>query len=201
MIDTSYLYTPPVESWGYMDVNDSNIISAFEDVNNIVRPKNVIEIGMFAGHSTLVMLSLFKDMVSLTSYDPGAVSLKSSSEIKKRHPAFSFVNSPIWDNEDQHSDVDLIFVDGDHQEKPVLRDINSVFNILPRFVLFDNVEHGGVSAALRKTRLYNVNFNPKYYFYTNTFKNQHKPGIMMLLDLQNVSERDILTVLQKIAYE
>ena len=201
MIDTTYLYLPDRGGWGYMNVSDPNIIDAFGYIQQLVRPEKVVEIGMYAGHSTLLMLSLFKYLNSVVSYDPGEVSAKSSKEIANRHPSFSFYNKPIWGEEDQHTDIDLMFVDGDHQTKPVLKDIESVFTILPRFVLFDNVEHGGVSAALGKAGLYNVKFNPKYFFYSNIFKGNHKPGILMLIDLQNVSDIDILEVLKKVADE
>lgn len=199
MIDTSYLKLPDQDSWGYTNVDDSNIISAFTAVNDIVSPVNVLEIGMFAGHSTLLMLSLFKNIKTITSYDPSKVSLHSAPEILKRFPQFQFHNSPIWGHEDDYvnSNIDLIYVDGDHQTPSVLKDIVSSFHILPRFILFDNVEHGGVSGALRRSGLYNVKYNPKYFFYTNTFKNQHKPGILMLIDLQNITDADIITVLTK----
>lgn len=203
MIDASFLYLPAQESWGYTNVNDQNIVSAFTDIQQRVNPINVVEIGMFAGHSTILMLSLFNNLKKITSYDPGEVSLKSSTEISSRHPQFSFNNTAIWGHEDRHLNetVDLVYVDGDHRTPAVLKDIVSTFHILPRFVLFDNVEHAGVSAALRHTKLYDVKYNPTFYFYTNTFKQQHKPGIFMLLDLQNISEADILFVLQKASNE
>ena len=200
-IDTSYLYLPDQEGWGYMNVYDLKVIDAFQCIQDIVEPQKVIEIGMYAGHSTLLMMSVFQSLKSIVSYDPGKVSAKSSQEIAKRYPLFSFHNKPIWGDEDQHLDIDLMFVDGDHQTRPVLKDIESVFTILPRFALFDNVEHSGVSAALTKAGLYNVKYNPTYFFYSNVFKGNHKPGILMLIDLQNLSDIDILEVLKKITDE
>ena len=56
-IDDHYLRFPK-EGWGWTDLNNKDLIESFQRVNEIVRPKNVIEIGMFAGHATLLMLSL-----------------------------------------------------------------------------------------------------------------------------------------------
>ena len=73
-IDDHYLRYPK-DQWGGTDLNNSDMVNAWIDIQNIVNPKKVIEIGMWAGHGTLLMMNVFKNLQSIVSYDPGDLSL------------------------------------------------------------------------------------------------------------------------------
>lgn len=83
-IDDDYLQFPK-NSWGHTDVNNEDMVDAFKAVNDIVRPKNVIEIGMFAGHGTLLMFNIFDQIKSIISYDPSEVSEQNARQIGRAH--------------------------------------------------------------------------------------------------------------------
>ena len=191
LIDVSFLPEPDLnkaeEGWGYLNVKSKEVLESFEKIQDIVNPKVVIEIGMFAGRSTLIMLEHFESLQKLTSYDPNPISLKAANEIQSRYPKFSFYNGPIWGNEDVHKDVDLIFIDGDHTPRSVLKDIKSCSIIRPKYVLFDNVEKSGVSAVIDRLRLYEERYNPTFFFYVDTHKGIVKPGILMLVNITDSS--------------
>ncbi len=196
-IDDHYL-TWPKDTWGYTDLNNPDMVNAWLEIQEIVNPKKVIEIGMFAGHSSLLMMHVFENLKSLYSYDPSDTSALNYRQIKKYYPQHVFFNEPIWGKEYRHIDIDLIFVDGMHIEKYPIYDVESCLKIRPRYILMDNLEATAVKRATMSSNnhkiplfsLYNVKFKPKYWFYTNT-KYSHamkcnitSPGIMGLFKME-----------------
>jgi hypothetical protein len=188
-IDDHYLKFPK-DGWGHTDVNNEDMVNAFKVVNEIVRPKNVIEIGMFAGHGTLLMFNIFDQIESITSYDPSDVSAQNARQIRKYHN-HTFYKEPIWGNEHRHSNVDLVFVDGNHTGNAPSKDMKSASIIKPRYVLVDNIEHDAVRITTkREYKLWDVKYDPQYYFYTNekyssvTQRVLRSPGIMGLFKME-----------------
>lgn len=189
-IDDHYLRYPK-DRWGGTDLNNPDMVNAWIDIQNIVNPKKVIEIGMWAGHGTLLMMNVFKNLQSIVSYDPGDVSEQNARQIKKYYPKFNFYKEPIWGNEHRHSDVDLIFVDGHHMSDAPRKDLISCYKIKPRYILVDNLELDPVRHATKiKFKLWDVKYDPKYYFYTNEkYSSEQKyyarsPGIMSLFKME-----------------
>lgn len=189
-IDDHYLNYPK-NKWGGTDLNNPDMVNPWIDIQNIVNPKQVIEIGMWAGHATLVMMTVFKNLESLVSYDPGNVSEQNARQIKKFWPKHTFYKEPIWNNEQRHSNIDLIFVDGNHLGDNPLKDLKSCMKIKPRYIIMDNLEAPYVREATRNGYgLYNVKYEPKYYFYSNTkWSSQSScemtsPGIMGLFKME-----------------
>lgn len=191
-IDDHYIRYPK-NSWGGTDLNNKDMVNAWLDIYEIVNPKKVVEIGMWAGHSALIMMNVFKNLKSLDSYDPDEqnVSEKNSRQIKKYYPQFSFHKEAIWGNEHRHSDIDLIFVDGHHGGEIPKRDLQSCMKIKPRFILVDNLELVHVREACKiHYKLWDLKYEPKYYFYTNIkYSSQWKytaksPGIMGLFKME-----------------
>lgn len=189
-IDDHYLQYPK-DKWGGTDLNNPDMVNPWIDIQNIVNPKKVIEIGMWAGHATLVMMTVFKNLESLVSYDPGDVSEMNARQIKKFWPKHTFYKEPIWDNEYRHSNIDLMFVDGNHLGDNPFKDLRSCMKIKPRYIIMDNLEGAAVRDAARNSYgLYNVKYKPKYYFYSNTKWSSHRkamlnsPGIMGLFKME-----------------
>ena len=189
-IDDHYLRYP-TNQWGGTDLNNEDMINAWLEIQEIVNPKKVIEIGMWAGHASLVMMTVFKNLNSLVSYDPGVVSKNNARQIKKFWPQHTFYQEPIWGKEDRHADIDLIFVDGRHDGDSPRRDLNSCMKIKPKYILVDNLELWDVRVVTKQTyKLWDVKYNPKYYFYTNEkYSSQweyyaRSPGIMGLFKME-----------------
>lgn len=189
-IDDHYLYYPK-DKWGGTDLNNPDMIYPWIEMQDIIKPKKVIEIGMWAGHASLVMMTVFKNLESLVSYDPSPVSKQNARQIKKFWPQHTFYQEAIWGNEDRHIDVDLIFVDGQHTGEAPAKDLKSCMKIKPRYIIMDNLEMHDVRQAARNLyKLYDVKYDPKYYFYSNTkWSSQEKynmksPGIMGLFKME-----------------
>jgi hypothetical protein len=189
-IDDHYLRWPN-DSWGGTDLNNPDMVNPWLEIQNIVNPKKVIEIGMFAGHASLLMMNVFKNLESLVSYDPSDVSENNHRQIKKYYPQHTFYKEAIWENEDRHTDIDLIFVDGAHDGEAPYRDFKSCMKIKPRYILADNIEKPDVRIATKlKHGLWDVKYEPKYWFYVNDKYSSVKkcemssPGIMGLFKME-----------------
>lgn len=189
-IDDHYLHWPK-DSWGGTDLNNPDMVNPWLEIQEIVNPKKVIEIGMFAGHASLLMMNVFKNLESLVSYDPSEVSESNHRQIVKYYPQHTFYREAIWENEDRHTDIDLIFVDGAHDGPAPYRDFRSCMKIKPRYILADNIEKPDVRKATKLHHsLWDVKYEPKYWFYVNNKYSSVKkcemssPGIMGLFKME-----------------
>lgn len=189
-IDDHYLKYPK-NQWGGTDLNNPNMINPWIEMQEIINPKKVIEIGMWAGHASLVMMTVFKNLESLVSYDISNVSERNARQIKKYWPNHTFYKEPIWGKESRHENIDLIFVDGNHSQDYPFLDLKSCMLIKPRYILMDNLEmHAVRFAARNQYKLYNIKYDPKYFFYTNEkFSSQQNykmrsPGMMGLFKME-----------------
>ena len=189
-IDDHYLKWPK-NTWGGTDLNNPDMINPWLEMQEIINPKKVIEIGMFAGHASLVMMNVFKNLESLESYDPSDVSASNARQIQKYYSKFKFYKEPIWGNEHRHSDIDLIFVDGHHLYDNPRKDLESCMKIKPRYILADNIELNDVRHALKViNKMFDIKYDPKYYFYTNEkYSSEQRymarsPGIMGLFKME-----------------
>lgn len=167
-IDDHYLMYPK-DQWGYTDLNNPDMINPWIEMQEIINPRKVIEIGMWAGHASLVMMTVFKNLTSLVSYDTSDVSERNARQIKKFWPQHSFYKEAIWGNESRHEDIDLIFVDGNHVGDNPIKDLKSCMKIKPKYIVMDNLELRDVRVAAKQIYgLFNVEREPKFWFYTNT---------------------------------
>jgi len=204
-IDDHYIKYPK-DAWGGTDLNNPDMINPWIEIQERVNPKRVIEIGMWAGHASLVMMSVFKNLESLVSYDPSSVSKDNARQIKKYWPQHHFYQEPIWGNEKRHKDIDLIFVDGNHSGDAPFKDLRSCFEIRPRYIVVDNLEMVDVRKAVRnKYKLYDVKYDPIYWSYVNEkYSSEQKymmrsPGIMGLFKIEDHYEQPVGTLDKKLA--
>ncbi len=189
-IDDHYIQYPK-DAWGGTDLNNPDMVNPWIEMQEIVNPKKVIEIGMWAGHSALLMMTIFKNLQSLVSYDPHPVSYLNAKQIKKFWPQHTYYQEAIWGNEDRHSDIDLIFVDGNHVAPQPLMDLDSCMKIKPRYLVIDNLEWHDVRWATKmKHNLFSLKYEPMYWFYTNIKYSSGKkcelksPGVMGLFKME-----------------
>ena len=190
-IDDHYIRYPK-NQWGGTDLNNPDMVNPWAQIEAIVKPKNVIEIGMWAGHASLVMMTVFKNLESLVSYDPNDVSRNNAKQIKKYWPQHIYHQEPIWGNEGRHKDIDLIFVDGKHTGDAPSKDLRSCMKIKPRYIVMDNLEMVDVRIAVRNEyKLYDVKYDPIYWSYVNEkYSSERKymmrsPGIMGLFKMES----------------
>ena len=193
-IDDHYLRYP-LDEWGGTDLNNPDMVNPWIQIQEMVNPVNVVEIGMWAGHSSLLMMTVFKNLKSLVSYDISKVSETNARQIKKYWPQHTFYKQPIWGNEHRHTDIDLIFVDGHHLKDTPTKDLTSCMKIKPRYILMDNIEMDAVRRGARNTyKLYDPKHDPKYFFYTNKKYSSNQgytmvsPGIMGLFKMEGTYE-------------
>ena len=189
-IDDHYIRCPK-NQWGGTDLNNPDLVNPWIDIQEIVNPTKVIEIGMWAGHASLVMMTVFKNLESLVSYDISEVSETNARQIKKFWPQHTFYKEPIWGNEHRHDDVDLVFVDGNHTGLYPQMDIESCIKMKTRYIVVDNIESPDVRKAVRNYyKFYDIKYEPKYYFYNNVKYSASlkttldTPGIMGLFKLE-----------------
>lgn len=189
-VDDHYLKYPK-DRWGGTDLNNPDMVNPWIEMQKLINPKKVIEIGMWAGHASLVMMNVFKNLESLISYDPSDVSYRNARQIKKFYPKHTFYKQPIWGHEDRHTDIDLIFVDGMHTGEAPTKDLKSCMKIKPRYIIMDNLEMIDVRKAARNVyRLYDTKYDPKYFFYSNEkYSSEQRytmrsPGIMGLFKME-----------------
>ena len=190
-IDDHYIRYPK-NQWGGTDLNNPDMVNPWIQIEDIIKPKKVIEIGMWAGHASLVMMTVFKNLESLVSYDPNDVSRNNAKQIKKYWPQHSYHQEPIWGNEGRHKDIDLIFVDGLHTGDAPSKDLRSCMKIKPRYIVMDNLEMVDVRIAVRNEyKLYDVKYDPIYWSYVNEkYSSERKymmrsPGIMGLFKMES----------------
>lgn len=198
-IDDHYLRYPKDE-WGWTDLNNPDMVNPWIDINKIINPKKVIEIGMFAGHASLIMMTVFKNLEYLVSYDPDPISRINAKQIKKYWPMHYHEPKPIWDDWKKFEDdeIDFIFVDGNHNKISVTRDLEACMKIRPNYLVLDNIEQPDVRRIAKlKFGLFGKRHDPKYYFYTNekwsstTEEWCVSPGIMGLFRMKGTYDDDM----------
>lgn len=130
----------------------------FETVLNLVKPKNILEIGFYRGGSSFLMLSLCD--AKLTSIDPifndtdlylgrkkedefliHAKEFESVDKIKKEFgDRFNFVRKRSDDElpEILGQQFDLMFCDGEHREDGPRTDFNLALNLGIKYILADD---------------------------------------------------------------
>ena len=169
--------------WGSLPI-DETVRNVFREVNEIVKPKRVVEVGMFVGHSTSMMFDHFDSLQKLYSFDPNMVSYEAAKVLRDEYgDRFSFLNMPFHSNHilDIDEDIDFVYIDGSHQKVNVHHDISCALHFPNlRYILMDNLEHHGVQEALKLKEMYDPKYQQKYWMYSAVHRNRHKPGILGL---------------------
>lgn len=187
-IDTSFLLKPNPDidgqGWGYLNPDILEIRDMWQDLSDTIDAKNIVEIGMFAGHSTVCILEHFPN-ANVLSLDSGKFSVDAAKPIKEKYgERFNFINSRFTDCKKVPDNIDLLFVDGGHSVDSVTRDIKRALVEKPRYILFDNVELPGVRSALKSHGFFKNFLRPQYWFYVNNHKGETCPGILMLVHME-----------------
>lgn len=125
--------------WRFADI----VAPAFKEILEIVDAKRVLEIGFNIGASALMFLMINPELF-FWSVDI-VENKKSIDYLSNRFKGFSFVkiNSSLIRPEMYcfASRYDLVFVDADHGEDAVKKDIEVALQFNPRYILFDDFRH------------------------------------------------------------
>ena len=191
-IDVSHCPIPntqiPEQGWGYLDVNDPAIQNAFKEINEIVKPKKVLEIGTFSGHSGTLMNTLFDQLDTFITLDITDFADKAGFCLEEKFPNivkhYKKDSKRYFTESYDDEQFDMIFIDGSHQLKDVFIDLTVALLIKPKWILFDNVELDFVRHAMMRENLKNIEYDPKYYFYVNEHKGKRSPGVLGLVDVR-----------------
>lgn len=118
------------------------IAPVFYEILEISQPDTLLEIGFNAGASALLFL-MIDSGIYMESID--IVDNEKSSEFLFKsygHLLIQINSSNIFPDEGfLESHYDLIFIDGDHYEEAVIRDIQNSLKFTPKYLLFDDVRH------------------------------------------------------------
>lgn len=118
------------------------IAPVFYEILEIAQPETILEIGFNAGASALLFL-MIDSGIYMESID--IVDNEKSSEFLFKsygHLLIQINSSNIFPDEGfLESHYDLIFIDGDHSEEAVIRDIQNSLRFTPKYLLFDDVRH------------------------------------------------------------
>lgn len=127
--------------------------SMFKEVNDIVQPKNILEIGFNVGHSAVLWMATTE--ANVVSVDIGEHdNTKKASRILKNkfQDRFSFILSDSKEVLPQlrnlPNDFDLIFVDGGHNLFTFVNDLNIGFRMNCEYFLVDDYEQGFIKKVL-----------------------------------------------------
>ena len=118
------------------------IAPVFYEILEIAQPETMLEIGFNAGASALLFL-MIDDNLHMTSID--VVSNKKSEKflpILYYHDFFKIDSIDLKPHQNGFNEpFDLVFIDGDHSEEAVIRDIKNSLKFDPMYILFDDVHH------------------------------------------------------------
>jgi len=143
-------YDSSKSGWGHLPATDE-IFDMFRKIQETCNPRNVLEIGFFAGHSTTYMLELFPH-ARITTYGMCVQLSDQKRKIEQKYPGRVNVKyQESWTLYGEHAGVnqfDFVFVDGSHNQYMAANDILHSIMLGARWILVDNCEQSQVLADI-----------------------------------------------------
>ena len=133
-------FKSPEGHWDDFDILKPIVIHLY----NKYKIESILEIGFNIGHSATLFLDYCPDNKSrVTSVDIGIHkdTIKASEAVRGHFGnrfRFHLLNSKYIENKLKHDSFDLAFIDGDHTETGVFKDIQSCVNMKIPYLLFDD---------------------------------------------------------------
>jgi hypothetical protein len=134
-----------------------HIIRHFRTVLDIVKPKRVFEIGLCVGASASFVLHLSDAYVFSVDVSDRDETVNAGLTLKDVFPDrfdFEIVDSgTILERMKTHDPYDMIYIDGDHEEAGVTKDIQMAIDLNIPYIFFDDImpNYGpGVAISIAK---------------------------------------------------
>lgn len=159
-INTDHLIDP-TSGWGYLP-NCDEVHSVFAKAQEMFNPKQILEIGTHAGHSTTYMLELFPNStvcgvgVSTAFRQHGQENLK--KHYGDRVETKLMTSDLITRNTFGDRQFDLCLVDGNHNYRQACLDIQTCMKLDIKTMIIDNCEKY-VEQAIKHT----IGFKSRVY--------------------------------------
>ena len=140
------------DGWGYLPANDE-IFNALKYIRELVKPRSVLEIGFYAGHSTSYMAEYFHPDCKIISCCPDHPRGRAYGDVvMEKYPNVTVHLTPSPDilEKVRDTEFDLVFVDGNHARKNVIDDTTVALILGAKYVLYDNTELPAVRGAVEE---------------------------------------------------
>lgn len=137
------------DGWGYLPPSRT-IRNILEEVLDIANPYKLLEIGFYMGHSTSYFAELdpMCEIISCCPDHPRAREFGPIVEEKYKNVKVIRVPSPTIIEEIPKRNFDLVFIDGNHNERHVIQDSLVAMKYNPEYILYDNYEQYSVRRTI-----------------------------------------------------
>ena len=164
----------PQDGWGYMPPTDE-VFDMFRYCRDNCNPKNVLEIGFYAGHSTTYMFEIFDDP-KIESYGLSKQHIRQAAKIKDIYKNFEYHipchSSGVYAEGMRKDKYDFALIDGGHDYHIAASDILQCIMLGVPYLLIDNTDQYPVQVAID---LFQKTLDLKQVFvYNATHKNIHR---------------------------
>jgi len=173
------------ESWGYLPYQNPDLLDWFKLIGEKYKIESVFEIGTFAGYSATIFLEQFSYLKKIVTIDTLEISDRAGKALKEKYGdrvEHISASSRYYEPTDN---FDLVFIDGNHNGKKPYEDTILAGKMNPKFLMYDNVELPDVHLALKKANLFNIEYNPQFFFYVNEHNEKRQPGILGVFETEN----------------
>jgi predicted O-methyltransferase YrrM len=195
-LDVSFLPVPDenqhdpkigMQGWGYLPYDNPQLQEWVSAIGREHKIKTMFEIGTFAGYSTTMFLEHLYYLNKIITIDPNRFSIGAGIALEERYGhrvEYKKIKSTdyggTWDER-----YDMVFIDGNHSGDVPYLDIQLALSFNPKVIMMDNIELPDVQRAVKKSGLFDLIYNPDYFYYTNEHRGRRQPGILGAFNVRN----------------
>tara|TARA_R110002072_G_scaffold300204_1_gene477130 strand:- start:154 stop:756 length:603 start_codon:yes stop_codon:yes gene_type:complete len=175
------------QGWGYLPYDNPLLQEWVATIGRKYKIKTMFEIGTFAGYSATMFLEHLYYLNKITTIDPNNFSVGSGVALEQRYG--NRVEYQKIKSTDYHGTwgecYDMVFIDGSHNGDVPYLDIQLALSLNPKVIMMDNIELPAVQRAIKKSGLFDLIYDPNYFYYTNEHRGRRQPGILGAFNVRN----------------
>lgn len=139
--------------WGYLPPSEE-IMEVMDFVATECKPKMLLEIGYYAGHSTSYLAHKMPDCQIISCCPNHPMFRKTCLDVEKAYPNVKIIGNKSPEIFEYVCDwmFDLAFIDGSHHKMPVQMDIALCLTLGVKWILFDNADQREVQEGIAPYR-------------------------------------------------